>query len=119
MRIGGNRAKAGAIKGCLCCSGAELFLRKDFPQRMGLLIVIAGFLASTVAWYHYQLAWAFGILFGTALIDVILYVLMDEVLVCYRCHAEYRNVADRNSFLPFQLDVHERHRQERARTARI
>lgn len=70
--------------------GADLFVRKDFPQGLGVAIVTVGLLASCVAWGYSQLYLTFGILFATALVDVVLYVFVPNALMCYRCGAMYR-----------------------------
>ena len=100
---------------CLVCPSQELFVRKDFPQRLGVAIVVAGFAASSVTWYFHQVLATFGILFGTALLDVILYLVMGNVLECYRCHAEYRGIAQLETHQAFDLEIHERYRQAAAR----
>lgn len=99
---------------CLVCDCDELFLRKDFSQRLGLTIVAIGMLASCVTWYFYMIYTTFGILFATALFDVLLYALMSNVLTCYRCGAEYRGIRD-DEYTGFDLEIHERHRQQQAR----
>jgi hypothetical protein len=100
---------------CVTCPSTELFVRKDFPQRLGVGIVIAGFAASTLAWYYHQVILSYAILFGTALIDVILYLVMGNVLECYRCHAQYRGLASLEGHAAFDLEIHERYRQQAAR----
>jgi hypothetical protein len=100
---------------CAACPSTELFVRKDFPQRLGVGIVVAGFAASTLAWYHHQVLWSFAILFATALVDVVLYLVMGNVLECYRCHAQYRGLASLAGHAGFDLEVHEKHRQQAAR----
>lgn len=105
----------GELHRCLVCPSRDLFIRKDFPQRLGVAIVVIGFALSCVAWYNYLILWTFGILFATALIDVLLYLAMGESLTCYRCHAEYRDLPGLGGHGPFQLEVHERYRQEKAR----
>jgi hypothetical protein len=100
---------------CVACPSTELFVRKDFPQRLGVGIVLAGFAASTFAWYHHQVLWSFGILFLTALVDVVLYLFMGNVLECYRCHAQYRGLASLSGHAGFDLEIHERYRQQAAR----
>jgi DNA-directed RNA polymerase subunit RPC12/RpoP len=114
------RVPADAISGreihrCLVCPGTELFARKDFPQRLGVALVIAGFVGSSIAWANYQVLWSFAILFGTALIDFVLYVVMGESLTCYRCHAQYRGFEEIERHGGFNLETHERHRQMAAR----
>lgn len=111
---------AGAVDGsrvhrCLVCPSADLFVRKDFPQRLGVLIVLVGIVGSSIAWYYAQVYWTFGILFVTALVDVLLYTLVGDALMCYRCQAQYRGVAEMDSHGMFDLETHERHRQLSAR----
>src|SRR5438067_1032205 len=99
----------GHLRRCAVCPGADLYVRKDFPQRLGVTLVVLGFAASCVAWYYYAIYWTFGILFATAFADVLLYVVCGEALQCYRCGAIYRNVPGMEHHVPFSLDVHERH----------
>lgn len=107
----------GKLARCIVCPSHELFIRKDFPQRLGVTIVILGFVASSIAWYFYQIVLTFAILFATALCDVLLYVLVGGVLVCYRCHAHYRGVSPSGEHAGFELETHERYRQQAARLA--
>ncbi len=72
------------LRRCLVCPSTELFARKDFPQRLGVGIVVAGFAASCVTWAWQMLVPTFAILFATAAIDVVLYLFMPECLTCYR-----------------------------------
>ena len=116
----GSRAGPGTgrlrLRRCLVCPGTELFARKDFPQRLGVAIVVAGFAASCVTWAGRLLVPTFAILFATALLDVILYLLMPECLTCYRCGARYRGDGVADDVGGFDLETHEKHRQQRARS---
>ena len=104
-----------SVSRCVICRSHDLFLRKDFPQRLGVVIVVAGSLASCYAWYRHQLFLTFGILFTTAAIDVLLYLLVRDAVVCYRCGAHYRGCDEGEEHTDFDLEVHERYRQEAAR----
>ena len=104
------------LRRCLVCPGTELFRRKDFPQRLGVGIVVAGLAASCVAWGMRELVATFAILFGTALLDVVLFFLMPECLTCYRCGARYAGDGVADSFGGFDLETHEKHRQLAARS---
>jgi hypothetical protein len=111
---------AGALQGqrvvrCLVCPSTDLFVRKDFPQRLGVALVAIGIVGSSIAWGYGQMYLTFGILFATALADVLLYTFVGEQLMCYRCQAEYRGVADMESHKAFDLETHERYRQMTAR----
>ena len=111
---------SGAISGkqihrCLVCPSTELFARKDFPQRLGVALVIIGFVGSSIAWFNYQVLLTFTILFVTALVDLVLYIVMGESLTCYRCHAQYRGFEEIERHGGFDLETHERYRQRAAR----
>jgi hypothetical protein len=101
---------------CLVCPSAELFARKDFPQRLGVGIVVAGFAASCVTWGMRLLVPTFAILFATALVDVLLYLFMPECLTCYRCGARYSGDSVAADHGGFDLETHEKHRQRAARS---
>lgn len=103
------------VRRCIVCPSSELFVRKDFPQRLGIAIVVAGLAASCVAWACRELVITFAILFGTALIDVALYLFMPDCLSCYRCGARYRGEGITGTFGGFDLETHEKHRQQLAR----
>ena len=108
-----------ALAACLICGGRELYKKKDFPHSLGMGILILACLASTVTYWLYNkwLTWA--ILIGSAAFDGLLYLWVKDVVVCYRCHAHYRGVAANDEHKPFELTIHERHRQERLRREQL
>ncbi|MDX1945176.1 MAG: hypothetical protein SFU86_07200 [Pirellulaceae bacterium] len=97
---------------CLICPSTELFIRKDFSQRLGVAIVVVGFIISSIFWYYRMPLWTYAVLFATALIDVVLYVVVGNVLHCYRCQAQYRGVPGLENHAAFDLETHEKHRQQ-------
>jgi hypothetical protein len=109
------------LKACLLCATGDLYIQKDFPHALGLAIVVVGFVLSTFFWYLYRPAWTLGILLGTAGVDVVLYYLVPDVTICYRCLSQYRgagtNQCDR--YKPFDLAIGERYRQERLRVQEL
>jgi ribosomal protein S27E len=104
---------------CLVCPSSELFVRKDFSQALGVTIVVLGFVISSVFWYYRMPLWTYGVLFATALIDVVLYLTVGNVLQCYRCQAQYRGVPGLDQHEPFDLETHEKHRQQAARLQQV
>jgi hypothetical protein len=109
----------GQVRRCLVCPSTDLFVRKDFPQRLGVMLVTIGLVASCVAWAYSQLYLTFAILFGTALVDVVLYLVVPNALMCYRCGAMYRGAAGIDGHGSFDLETHERHRQQKMRLAEL
>jgi DNA-directed RNA polymerase subunit RPC12/RpoP len=107
----------GRLYRCLVCPSTELYIRKDFSQRLGVAIVVVGFVISSIFWYYRLPLWTYGVLFATALIDVVLYLFVGNVLHCYRCHAQYRGLAELENHGGFDLETHEKHRQQLIRLA--
>jgi hypothetical protein len=102
---------------CLICPSTELFLRKDFPQTLGVAIVVLAAVVSSVFWYLHMPWWTYGTLFAAAFIDLVLYIVVGNQLQCYRCHAQYRGVPGLENHEPFDLETHEKYRQQVARLA--
>ena len=103
------------VKECLVCGTKELYVQKDFPHRIGLAIVVVGSVLSCVAWSQYWYPTALAILLGAAALDMCLYYAIGDVLVCYRCLAQYRGTTPNPEHKPFDLGIGERCRQERIR----
>jgi len=104
-----------AVTRCLVCPSTELFVRKDFSQKLGVAIVVLGVIISSIFWFYRMPYWTFGTLFIFALIDVILYLIVGNVLHCYRCQAQYRGVPGLDDHESFDLETHEKHRQQQIR----
>jgi DNA-directed RNA polymerase subunit RPC12/RpoP len=105
----------GRLTRCLTCPSTDLFVRKDFPQRLGVTIVVMGFALSCLTWFFYWTTLTFAVLFATALADFVLYLVVGDSLVCYRCGAEYRQLPEPQGHRAFDLATHERYRQQAAR----
>lgn len=115
VQISGDAMLGDQLQRCLVCPSKDLFVRKNFPQRLGVMIVVLGFAISCVTWYYRMVYATFGVLFATAAIDVVLYLLVGNVLECYRCQAQYRDVDGLDNYESFDLETHERHRQQKIR----
>lgn len=100
---------------CAACGAADLWRQKDFPQRLGLALVVLGAVLSTIAWANYWIVSAIGILMFFALADLLLFTFMGDVLVCYRCHAKHYPAEIDPDHQRFDLELAERYRQEQRR----
>jgi len=100
-----------ALTTCPKCGCRELFLRKDFPQKLGLAIVIVAgtsflVLAAWPRWFYLGVL----VLLGAVVIDVILYLLVRTITVCYRCRSEFRDVPINPDHHGYELAVGEKYR---------
>ncbi|GAC1321786.1 MAG: hypothetical protein NVSMB14_16890 [Isosphaeraceae bacterium] len=109
--------ESGNLVACPWCTTKDMYIQKDFPHGMGLAIVIGGFALSTIFWYFYMPILTIGILLGTAALDLLLFYLVGDVTICYRCLCQYRGAGANPNGLhsAFDLAIGERYRQERLR----
>jgi hypothetical protein len=107
----------GELLRCLVCPSTELYIRKDFSQSLGIAIVAAGIILSSIFWAYHRPYWTYAVLFATALIDVVLYFVVGNLLQCYRCQAQYRRISGLENHAGFNLETHEKHRQQKIRLA--
>jgi hypothetical protein len=92
-----------------------MFIRKNFSQRLGIVVITIGVIVSTLfVAYHRHIA-AMITLFSFAALDFVVYFLVGNLLECYRCHAQYREMPGLEQYEPFDLEVHERYRQQSIR----
>lgn len=115
---GSSATQDGNVHQCLICPCRELYVRKDFSQSLGIGIVVLGMIISSVFWFYRMPLWTYGTLFLFALIDVVLYITVGNVLQCYQCQAQYRGLKALEEHEGFDLEIHEKHRQQQIRLAR-
>ncbi len=99
---------------CLVCGTNDLWRQKDFPQSIGLMFVAAGAVLSSIAWYYHRPVWSLGILLAFAAADLVLFGVMPDVLVCYRCGGRHSG-GDLSEHPAFDHEIAERYRQEKLR----
>jgi len=104
-----------SLPNCVICGNPELYKKKDFPHWLGMAILVAALVLSTVTYYAYEKWWTWSFLIGSALIDGALYLWVGDVVVCYRCNAHYRGCLSNDAHRPFEITIGERYRQERIR----
>jgi hypothetical protein len=89
MNIGTSIRDRNMVEQCAVCGGRELFIRKDFPQRLGAAIVIVFGLAAIYAFtFNVLIGWS--ILASAVVLDLLIYFVIGKVTACYACRAEYR-----------------------------
>jgi hypothetical protein len=112
---------AAGLQACPWCMTTDLYIQKDFPQGLGLFIVGVGFAISTVFWYYEMPIPAYLVLVVSIVLDLVMYHLVGDVTICYRCLCQLRGVGSNpdGRYRPFDLAVGERYRQERIRAQEL
>ena len=90
------------VERCPACGGRQLYVQRDFNQKVGLGIVVAGALLVPFTPFYSSL-------FAAAIADAVLYALVPEITVCYRCHAHFRGFARNPTHQPFDLHLAEQY----------
>jgi len=90
----------------------DLFIRKNFPQKIGLSIVIVAavaflWLASSRQRFYLGAI----VLLAAAVLDAALYWFVPKITVCYRCRAEFRDVPINPDHEAYELAVGEKYRR--------
>ena len=99
------------IEQCPQCGCHDLFIRKDFPQKLGLsLVVVAGIAFMVLAAWRDTFFIGAVILGASAMVDAMIYMLVGRLTVCYRCRAEFRGPIN-PAHQGFELATNEKYRQ--------
>ena len=103
------------LRRCPVCGCREIFVRKDFPQKLGLALLITAVLGSFVLLAMGRPMKALALLGGMVIIDAIVYLFIRRCLVCYRCRSEFRNVKIRRGHPSWELAIGEKYRTQAKR----
>src|SRR4051794_9313468 len=93
---------------CPDCGCQDLLIRKDFPQKIGLAIVVVAavaFLVLAASRARFYLGAI--VLLAAAAVDALLYAIVPRITVCYRCRAEFRDRPINPAHHGFELAIGE------------
>lgn len=100
----------GTVVKCPVCGCAEMFARRDFPQRLGLAIIVASALASFVFFYLGWILTCFAVLAAAVVLDRVISFFTGQCIVCYRCRSEFRDVPIPGDYPTWDLSTGEKYR---------
>ncbi len=87
---------------CPRCQGEAMYVQRDFNQRAGLAIVIVGAALAPFTPYYASL-------FVAAAVDAVLYLLLPEITICYRCGTHFRGFPRNPKHQAFDLHLAEQY----------
>ena len=102
LDVSGSLRDARVVDRCPACSGEQLFVQRDFNQKAGLAIVVLGAALAPFTPFYSSL-------FVAAAIDALLYALLPEITVCYRCQAHFRGFVRNPAHNAFDLHIAEQY----------
>ena len=94
-------AEGSRIERCAACDHDQLYFQKDFNRTTGVVLVAIGAVF---------VPWTYGLsLLGVTILDYIVWRMVKDVIVCYRCQAVHRGYPTNPDIKPFDLVIHDRH----------
>ena len=87
---------------CPRCQGEQMYVQRDFNQGAGLAIVIVGAALAPFTPYYASL-------FVAAAVDALLYLLLPEITICYRCGTHFRGFPRNPKHQVFDLHIAEQY----------
>ena len=90
---------------CPVCGSEDLYTQKDFNRPLGIGLVVIGLgLGPFTHWISVAVA---------IVIDFVLYLIFDNVEICYACNAQYRGVPKAQRPAPFDIAIHDVYKFDR------
>jgi DNA-directed RNA polymerase subunit RPC12/RpoP len=104
---------ASGVERCAFCGNRAFFLQKDFDQRLGCLFLALSLAGALLVGWKLGWIWFTPVLLATVLIDWIVATRVRPVTICYRCNAEYRDVAPNPRHRGYDPHVAERYAEKK------
>ena len=102
------------IDKCWVCGTEEFYIQKDFNRELGLTIVLlSGGIIFLVMLLTEDHRLGVGLLLVVALIDWMIYRLINNVTVCYLCQSLYRGFPQHENHGGFYLGLEEKYKKLR------
>jgi hypothetical protein len=92
------------LERCPVCDGQQFYVQRDFNQKAGLAVVAVGAVLAPFTPFYSSL-------FVAALVDAVLFAVLPEITVCYRCQAHFRGFPRNPRHHAFDLHIAEQYRQ--------
>jgi DNA-directed RNA polymerase subunit RPC12/RpoP len=102
LQLADSTKQEKVIASCPACGSRQLYVQRDFNQKVGLGVVIVGAAFAPFTPFYSSLI-------AAALVDAALYAVLPEITVCYRCHAHFRGFARNPEHTAFDLHIAEQY----------
>lgn len=98
------------VEHCAICNCPSVYLQKDFNRNFGFGIIVVTAIICMIMALQFNWVWqAYTLLFAVVAADMLLYKLLPDVIICYRCHTQYRGFSRSPAAAPFELGLAEKY----------
>ncbi|MFA6236950.1 MAG: hypothetical protein WC635_06445 [Bacteriovorax sp.] len=99
----------GMLKDCPGCRRSDFYSQKDFNRKLGVIFfVLAAIISTIMLWQGMGPEWYLSIFVVLYAIDFLLFRRLNQIAICYKCDAIFRNVKNINEIPGFNHEMHDR-----------
>ena len=90
----------GILTECPVCTRMDFYKQKDFNRKIGVALFVIAAIASI---------WTYGLsLVALYLVDLFLFRKLSQVVICYKCTTNFRNVANIEEIRDYDHEMNDR-----------
>lgn len=90
----------GILKECPVCTRMDFYKQKDFNRKIGVMLFVIAAIASI---------WTYGLsLVALYLVDLFLFRKLSQVVICYKCTTNFRNVVNIDEIHDYDHEMNDR-----------
>lgn len=94
---------------CPGCGRKDFYSQKDFNRKLGVIFfVIAAIISTIMLWQGMGPQWYLSTFIVLYLIDFLLFRKLNQIAICYKCDAIFRNVKNIADIPGFDHEMHDR-----------
>lgn len=99
----------GVLKECPECQRADFYSQKDFNRKLGVIFfVIAAIISTIMLWQGLGPEWYLSTFIVLYAVDFFLFRRLNQIAICYKCNAIFRDVANINDIPGFDHEMNDR-----------
>lgn len=97
------------LKDCPGCGRQDFYSQKDFNRKLGVIIfVIAAIISTIMLWVGLGPQWYLSTFVVLYAVDFFLFRRLNQIAICYKCEAIFRDVKNINKIPGFNHEMHDR-----------
>lgn len=97
------------LKDCPGCARKDFYSQKDFNRTLGVTIfIIAALISTYMLWIGLGPEWYLSTFIVLYAFDFFLFRRLNQIAICYKCAAIFRDVKNINEIAGFNHEMHDR-----------